>query len=240
MNRNNDMMNQPMDGRQFSWNVLAEMGMTPGDMRDIMLDISRNGDLGLMAAQGMGLKGASTSGHRTEEKHHGHGAGYADEMKHRNEEFFEKKQEQQERWQAQKDLDQKVFEEKQAQQDHAANRPAEDAHTMRIGTLPLAFVGGLIGLELMEDAVNATGNILSPHGDALGGTPTMIASNNGGSLTSQAQNILGAPQNNLLVTGPNQTQSPTLGQPAPTLQQSGVTPPSIAPIPGMNGPSGAG
>ncbi|MFN3827715.1 MAG: hypothetical protein ACK4NR_08850 [Micavibrio sp.] len=233
------------DGRQLTWQALNQMGRTPGDIQEIMMNVFRDRDPSAM--QNMSLKGVALLGTMAEDS--------------ANDEFFEQKRQEdirlteeqrleaerqhkqflidekreQEQWQAKKDAEEKMAQEK---------RPQEDALNNRIMGLPFGLASFGMGLGLGAGALSSVGNILSPSLNAMSG-PMMVAGNDGGGLLAMARQSLNvsAPQGqDIAVTGPNNAQRFTAGEPVvtpaatPTPAAPGVNNP-FQQQPGLNGPS---
>ena len=229
---------EALDGRQFAWNTLAEMGVTPGDMRDIMKELFENGDH-------MFLRQAA-KGTTVEERQHNLNNPHSFEARREADEaHFEKKQDEHERWLERRQNDQRVFDEKRAfeeklrqedvsSRDEAPNRQAEDALNNQYMAMPFLAAGTLAWMGLSETAVSTTGQALSPHAAAIGDS-SLVTSNNGGSLLADARAALnvGAEGNDALMTGPNLAFNFTPGQPltapelAPGMQPGGLQSPGL-------------
>lgn len=222
------------DGRQLTWQALNQMGRTPGDIHEIMMNVYRNRDPSAM--QDMSLKGVELLGTMAvdsandefmEEKQQEEQRFTEDrrlEQQRLDEQHRMDEQRQQEQWQAKKDAEEKMAQEK---------RPQEDALNNRIMGLPLGLASFGLGLGLTSGALQSVGNILSPSLSAMSG-PMMVAGNDGGGLLAMARNALnvsGPQGQDIAVMGPNNAMRFTPGEP-----MVAAAPAVAAPTPGADNP----
>jgi len=214
------------DGRGFAWNTLAAMGLTPGDMKDIMKEIFENGDQMFLGQQAKGTT--------VEERSHNIVTLDPEEARMEAErlEATQRQEEQrletarlnqqqfdQKKWeQEQRDIAERQEQERLDEQHAARNRPAEDATNNRILEMPFLAAGALFGMYLGADAIQTAGAAMSPHVDSLP-NPALVTSNNNGGMFAAALEATGntvSPGVHALVNGPNMASVFTPGS-APDL-----------------------
>lgn len=239
------MIRDPNAFQQFSYNVLQEMGLTPGDIGEFMIAMRRNSGIMSGFAQS-GTKLGQTVEHDGEEKN---AADSRDRQQDEDRRADDQRRDQERRFQEQRDLqrrqdDERRQEERQAEARRAAeNRPAEDRRNMEIGMLPLQFAGFGMMMGFAPQALGAVGNMLSPQLSGLGSN-MMVAGNAGGGLLTQALGALGLKSGlNVAVTGPNQTMAlglnplnPNAPGANPLLDPLMRQRQQMQNLPGMNGP----
>ena len=233
------------DGSQLSYMALQEMGLTSGDIGEVMRQMYRDPDPEAM--RNMALKGGALLGGRAEDKND---ADFQQKMRENDERLNEEhRQEQQrtaEQHRQQEQQDQKSWQEKQdADAAYAAkNRPGADAENARIGWLPCGLAGFGLGLGLTGTALGAAGQAMSGSVSSMN-SPMMVASNNGGGLLAMARGALGidGPGNDkdIQLTGPNRTNvftpgvTPEIAMSTPAFNPNSPNPFSQKPGMGMPG-----
>ena len=232
------------DGSQLSWTALNQMGMTPGDVGEIMQRMYRDPDP--EALRNLGLKGTALLERAAETDNN---TAFLEKQRQQNDQFNEERrqeqlrideqrrlseQRQQEEWQKKKDAEEAIA---------AKSRPQEDALNARIIGLPLGLAGFGLTMGLGADALSVAGKMMS--GSIAGmNSPMMVASNNGGGLLAMARgafDLLGPGHDkDIILKGPGQTAAFTPGAPEvkPELRpDSPERKQALGMAPGMAGPS---
>lgn len=239
------------DGSQLSYMALQEMGLTSGDVGEVMRQMYRDPDPEAM--RNMALKGGALLGGRAEDKND---ADFQQKMQENdervNKEHFEEGQRMAAQHREQEQQDQLSYEEKQRldremmekrQMDEQANR------NIMGGMAGLFGFGAVLGLA--PTALNAAGQAMSGSVNAVN-SPMMVASNNGGGLLAGLRGVLGigGPGNDkdIQLTGPNRTNvftpgvTPEIAMSTPSFNPNSPNPFSQKPGMGMPGltPPGMG
>jgi len=233
------MTAQNMHYRQLTWQALQAAGLTPGDAHEFYQQVvSKN--------SGITSAGDTKAGWSVREQ--GRDAdtdAHAKKLAEDNQQFEEKKQ-QSEMHLAEQRRQQEAWLEDQREQERLAalKRPDEERQNARIMGLPMQMTGFLLGIGLAGEAVEATGNMLSPGLNHIGDQMELAGGSANGSLLNEARQSLGVsnpPMQDALVTGPNQIASVTPGEMpemnAPDANMTMQRNPSLAAMPGLSGPS---
>lgn len=232
------------DGSQLSWTALNQMGMTPGDVGEIMRQMYRDPDT--EAIRNLGLKGTSIlKDDATQDANQDH----LDELRETNERVLEQQRQEQGRLDEQRRMEQKMadekFQEKKEAEERLAaeKRPQQDALNMSLLSLPLGLASFGLGLGLGKEVLQNVGGMMSGAVNSMN-NPMMVASNNGGGLLAMARgafDILGpGTDKDIQLKGPGLTSNFTPGAPAPEFDMAeGVAPNSPMKKMGMglSGPS---
>lgn len=212
------------DGSQLTFTTLNKMGVTSGDIGEVMRQFYRDPDPEGM--RNIGIKGAALMGDKAEQDHEDTQVQEA----HQEDERLNQQRQENERRLAKEAQDQRFFDEKREAEERRLQEKIDAekrAENEQANQNLLSGAGRLFGFAavvgLAPAALSAAGDAMSPAVSALAG-PMMVATNNNGSMLKAARggfDILGpGGASDIRLTGPNQTAMFTPGEPLPGMTPS--------------------